>query len=35
MTDYSVFVKKTLRERVLLIVYVDDIALSGNDSLGI
>lgn len=35
MTDYSVFVKMTSKVCVLLIVYVDDIVLFGNDSIGL
>lgn len=31
MSDYLVFVKKTLRGCVILMVYVDDMVVSGSD----
>lgn len=35
LSDYSVFIKSTMRGCVVLIVYVDDIVLSGSDGSGI
>lgn len=34
-SDYSVFVKRTKRDCIILVVYVDDIVITGNDTIGI
>lgn len=35
VSDYSVFVKRTKRDCIILVVYVDDIVITGNDTIGI